>query len=232
MIEAAGYRVVRTGDGTPVSSRHRVAWLRARLWGVTATDARRLVTATGRVSKQRRRLLEAKLTGWEGPRLPQFEHGIEREPVIAAWVQQRFGIAPSGWLCAGTNPRHLATPDGLGEHSIAEIKTSVDDLDGAARTYRDQLQWQLHVTERERVLFVVENRHSYRRDFRWVERDDERIAMLSEHADSFLHELDELRALHVAAGDELLDHRSGRLVQDLSPGPQPVRARTMDSRAG
>ncbi|UFU04794.1 hypothetical protein LQF10_09860 [Ruania halotolerans] len=200
---------------------------------MTATDARRLVTADGRVSKQRRRLLEAKLTGWEGPRLPQFEHGIVREPVIAAWVQQRFGIAPSGLLCAGQNPRHLATPDGLGEHSIAEIKTSVDDLDGAARIYRDQLQWQLHVTGRSRVLFVVENRHTYRRDFRWVERDEDRIGTLTDHADAFLSELDELRALHIAAGDELLDpRRPGALTRDLRPGPRPAQARSMDPRAG
>ncbi|UFU01602.1 YqaJ viral recombinase family protein [Ruania suaedae] len=205
-----GYRYVRTPAGEVVSSRNRVAWLRARLWGVTATDARRLVTSTGRTSKQRRGLLEAKLTGWAGPRLPQFEHGIVREPIIAAWVHQRFGIAPSAVLCAGSNPRHLATPDGIGTHSIAEIKTSVEDLDAAARTYADQLQWQLHVTGCERVLFVVEHRHTLRRDFRWVGRDEQRIEMLRTHADEFLVELDQARALLLEAGDQPVERHQLR----------------------
>ncbi|QOR69106.1 YqaJ viral recombinase family protein [Ruania alkalisoli] len=229
MIE--GYRYVRTPAGDVVSSRNRVAWLRARLWGVTATDARRLVTTSGRVSKQRRRLLEAKLTGWEGPRLPQFEHGIRREAVIAAWVHQRFGIAPSSLLCAGRDPRHLATPDGIGEHSIAEIKTSVEDLDGAARTYADQLQWQLHVTGCDRVLFVVEHRDTLRRDFRWVERDEERIELLRTHANAFLNELDRARALLVAAGDRPVDRRELRDL-DLSGPPENAQARSMGAAAG
>ncbi|WP_163543450.1 YqaJ viral recombinase family protein [Occultella kanbiaonis] len=221
-MEQNRYRYVQGPGGEPVTSRQRVAWLRARLWGVTATDARRLVTSRGQVSKQRKRLLAAKLSGWEGPRLPQFEHGIVREPVIAAWVQQRFGIDPNSHLCAGENPRHLATPDGVGEHSICEIKTAVADLDEAAGVYRDQLQWQLHVTGCERVLFVVENRHSYRRDFRWVGRDEARIAMLAEHADAFLIELDEHRALAIEAerrGEEYL-------LAGVTPSGHQARYRT------
>src|SRR5699024_1835995 len=57
------YRFVRSRAGQIISSADRAAWLRARLWGVTATDARRLVTSTGRVSKQRRRLLLEKVSG-------------------------------------------------------------------------------------------------------------------------------------------------------------------------
>lgn len=196
------YRFARNPGGGVVSSADRVDWLRARLWGVTATDARRLVTSRGKVSKQRTRLLAEKLSGRTLPRLPQFAHGIEREPVIAQWVQQRFGIAPSGALCHGTNHRHLATPDGIGEHSIAEIKTSVADLDSTARTYADQLQWQLHVTGCERVLFVVEHRHTMRRDFRWVGRNEARIALLAEHADAFLAELDAARAAWVERAEQ------------------------------
>lgn len=196
------YRFARTPSGSVISSADRVAWLRARLWGVTATDARRLLTSRGKVSKQRERLLAEKMSGRSLPRLPQFAHGIEREPVIAAWVHQRFGIAPSGALCMGADDRHLATPDGIGEHSIAEIKTSVADLDSAARTYADQLQWQLHVTGCERVLFVVEHRHTMRRDFRWVGRDETRIALLVEHANAFLAELDARRAAWVARAEQ------------------------------
>ena len=214
------YRFARNPGGGVVSSADRVAWLRARLWGVTATDARRLVTSRGRVSKQRARLLAEKLSGRTTPRLPQFAHGIEREPVIAAWVHQRFGIAPSGALCHGVNHRHLATPDGIGEHSIAEIKTSVEDLDRAARIYTDQLQWQLHVTGCEQVLFVVEHRHTMRRDFRWVGRDEARIAVLAEHADTFLAELDAARAAWVARAEQ--EEQVAHWWDDRAPETAPT----------
>ncbi|WP_022916182.1 YqaJ viral recombinase family protein [Ruania albidiflava] len=216
------YRFARDPGGGVISSANRVAWLRARLWGVTATDARRLVTSRGKVSKQRQRLLAEKLSGRTLPRLPQFAHGIEREPVIAAWVHQRFGIAPSGALCIGRNERHLATPDGIGEHSIAEIKTSVADLDSAARTYADQLQWQLHVTGCERVLFVVEHRHTLRRDFRWIVRDEARIALLAEHADAFLAELDAARAAWVARAEqeEVVAHGWDERAPETAPTPE------------
>lgn len=197
----AGIRFVRGDDGTPITSRHRRSWLAARRNGVTATDARRLVRRDGTLSRQRPAVLAAKLTGYEGPRLRAFEHGIAREPVIAAWVAQRFGIAHNHHLCAGANPRHLATPDGVGERSIAEIKTSVESLDRAVVTYRDQLQWQLHVTGCEQVLLVVENTHTLRRDFRWIGRDERRIGVLVEHANAFLADLDMHRALAEPSND-------------------------------
>lgn len=223
------YRFARTPSGSVISSADRVAWLRARLWGVTATDARRLLTSRGKVSKQRERLLAEKMSGRSLPRLPQFAHGIEREPVIAAWVHQRFGIAPSGALCMGADDRHLATPDGIGEHSIAEIKTSVADLDSAARRYADQLQWQLHVTGCERVLFVVEHRHTMRRDFRWVGRDETRIALLVEHANAFLAELDARRAAWVARAEQ--EQTVAHWADDRGPQSAPdPRGWTVGSR--
>lgn len=223
------YRFARTPSGSVISSADRVAWLRARLWGVTATDARRLLTSRGKVSKQRERLLAEKMSGRSLPRLPQFAHGIEREPVIAAWVHQRFGIAPSGALCMGADDRHLATPDGIGEHSIAEIKTSVEDLDSAARRYADQLQWQLHVTGCERVLFVVEHRHTMRRDFRWVGRDETRIALLVEHANAFLAELDARRAAWVARAEQ--EQAVAHWADDRGPQSAPdPRGWTVGSR--
>jgi len=89
----------------------------------------------------------------------------------------------------------------------------VEDLDGAARTYADQLQWQLHVTGCERVLFVVEHRHTMRRDFRWVGRDEARIALLAEHADAFLAELDARRAAWMARAEQ------EEMVAQWSAGP-------------
>ncbi|WP_229992837.1 YqaJ viral recombinase family protein [Arthrobacter sp. Bi26] len=181
------------GAGRPVGSEDRDAWLRARRHGVTATDLKKIVKLNGDPSKQRPALLQQKLTGEEGPRFASFQHGIEREPVIAAWVAEEFGIFPNSFICVGSNARHLATPDGIGSDVVAEIKTSVKPLVATLSMYRDQLQWQLHVTRSERALFVVENRHSFEREHRWVYRDEARIGVLRDHADRFIEELDRVR---------------------------------------
>lgn len=139
--------------------------------------------------------MEAKLSGQEQPFLQVMQHGIDREPVIAAWVAEKFGIQPNSLLCRGENSRHLATPDGIGAGVVAEIKTSTKPLDQALGTYRDQLQWQLHVTGSERLLFVVENRHTLRKETRWIDRDEYRIFILAQHADAFILEMDERRTI-------------------------------------
>lgn len=180
--------------GAPIGSHNRAAWLQARRNGVTATDVGKIVKLNGHFSEQRAGLLDAKLRGQEAPFLPVFQHGIDREPIIAAWVAETYAIQPNSLLCRGENPRHLATPDGIGAGVIAEIKTSSRPLDQTLGTYRDQLQWQLHVTRSERLLFVVENRFTFRRETCWVERDDYRILILAAHADAFILDLDNGRA--------------------------------------
>lgn len=181
------------GAGRPVGSENRDAWLHARRHGVTATDLRKIVKLNGDPSKQRPALMQQKLTGEEGPRFAAFQHGIEREPVIAAWVAEEFGVLPNSFICVGSNARHLATPDGIGTDVVAEIKTSVKPLGATLSLYRDQLQWQLHVTRSERALFVVENRYSFEREHRWIYRDEARIGVLRKHADRFIEELDRVR---------------------------------------
>ncbi|MET3176004.1 UNVERIFIED_ORG: hypothetical protein ABIB52_003877 [Arthrobacter sp. UYCu721] len=180
--------------GYPVSSDDRDEWLRARRTGVSATDVRKIVLKNGRPSSQRPKLLLEKVAGDEGPRFAQFEHGIEREPIIAAWVEEKFGIRPNRFLRSGVNPRHLATPDGIGDDAICEIKTSTKPLASTVNTYRDQIQWQLHVTGLGKTLFVVENRYSLEREHAWIERNETRIAVLAAHADHFIEELDAANA--------------------------------------
>lgn len=187
-------QLLTDSSGAPISSENRPAWLQARRNGVTATDVGKIVKLNGTFSSQRSPLMEAKLTGQEGPFLQVFQHGIDREPAIAAWVAEKFGILPNSLLCRGDNPRHLATPDGIGAGVVAEIKTSTRPLDQTIGTYRDQLQWQLHVTKSERLLFVVENRNTLWKETRWVERDEYRIFILAQHADAFILEMDERRA--------------------------------------
>lgn len=208
-------RVLTDASGAPISSENRAAWLDARRRGVTATDVGRIVKLNGTFSEQRAGLLDAKLSGREGPFLRAFQHGIDREPVIATWVAENFGIQPNSLLCRGDKPRHLATPDGIGAGIVAEIKTSTRPLDQTLGSYRDQLQWQLHVTKSERLLFVVENRDSFQRETRWIERDEYRIFILAQHADAFILEMDERQA----AATTTPESSSRRLPTNLALSP-------------
>ncbi|HCF99433.1 MAG TPA: hypothetical protein DEV93_02705 [Chloroflexi bacterium] len=177
-------------DGEPIDSLNRAQWLLRRRSGVTATEINRLVLANGNRSAQWHKVLREKQTGDDGYKAPSFQHGIDREPLIAAWVQENFAITPNTRLFQGENARHLATPDGIGKREVSEIKTSSHPLSANLGKYRDQMQWQMHVTGAERCLFVVEDRDSTTIEHRWVDRDTTRIGMLVTRADEFLHELD------------------------------------------
>jgi len=149
----------------PVTSEDAEIWLMARRRGVTATDCAKIVRKNGTPSSQRQTLLAQKLYGLRGPDYTVYAHGREREPHIAAWVEAEFGIAHNTSLCVGEDNRHMATPDAVGEGGIAEFKTATQPLAKAIRTYSDQLQWQMHVLHTERVLFVVEDRHTLAREW-------------------------------------------------------------------
>lgn len=214
-------RLLTDTAGAPISSSNRSAWLEARRLGVTATDAGKIVKLDGTFSSQRAGLLEAKLCGREPAFQQVMQHGIDREPVIAAWVAEQFGIQPNNFICRGDNHRHLATPDGIGPGVVAEIKTSTKPLAQTLGIYRDQLQWQLHVTGSERLLFVVENRHTLRRETTWVERDDYRIFMLTQHAEAFLQEMDARRvALRAPVAEPRQELHT--VMDKMSPETHPV----------
>src|SRR5512138_921935 len=74
-------------------SRDRVAWVRARSRGITATDVATLTSARA-IS----RAADAKLhgSGFSGNAFT--DHGRRREPEIAAWVAATHGIQPSSAL--------------------------------------------------------------------------------------------------------------------------------------
>lgn len=117
----------------------RQPWLDQRRGGVTATEIR----DAGQPAK-RREIIQFKVTG-EMEDLSHnvyVNHGNLREPMIAAWIESRFGITPCDAVYShGENPRHLASPDGItldpftGELMygvkgavVSEIKTSKHDL--------------------------------------------------------------------------------------------------------
>ena len=199
------------------SSEDRGAWLLARARGVTATDVAKLAKGNGPAITHE--LAAHKLAGGvqDLSHVPYVRHGQQREPVIAAWILERFGIEPSQTLFhAVENSRHLATPDGVGwdfdENVItSEIKTSKYDLDPAASKsdghfwkvgYYDQIQWQHYVTGASRSLFAWEQHDDdwwgwpersprvKEIRFAWIPRDDARIDRLVTIADKFLVYLD------------------------------------------
>lgn len=168
----------------------RVAWLRARAAGVTATDVARL-------SSQRAVLVVAneKRHGRSFTGNAFTEHGREREPELARWAQGVYGIEPSADLYhAEGNPLHLATPDGLrlreGRLELAELKTTSKPWRSIPRNYLRQVWWQQYVLGAERTLVVWEQHDNFvpvdEPQCRWVDRDDNEIHLLVGLADRLL----------------------------------------------
>jgi hypothetical protein len=169
----------------------RVAWIRARSRGVTATDVARLSSERALTA-----VLQDKMLGSGFGGNAYTDHGRAREPEIARWVRARHRIEPSSTLYhAHGEPLHLATPDGVGVTDgtlvLCEIKTTGHSWRSIPRSYLRQVWWQQYVLGAERTLVVWEQH----RDFipiggepqsRWVERDDNQIHILVGLADRLL----------------------------------------------
>lgn len=179
-------------DRLVARSSDRVAWLRARSRGITATDAARLA---GVRSVQSVALDKLHGSGFAGNAYT--DHGRVREPEIARWVHGQFGIAPSDALFhAAAQKQHLATPDGLsvstsGAIVLAEIKTTKSVWQSIPRSYLRQIWWQQYVLGAERTLVVWERHDNFvpvdaEPQCRWVDRDENEIHVLVGLADRVL----------------------------------------------
>lgn len=197
-------------------SSDRVAWLRARSRGITATDVAALTS-----EKVIPRAADAKLMGSGFSGNAYTNHGRIREPEIARWVAATHGIFPSSALFhAEVEKRHLATPDGIavdanGRVTLAEIKTTNKAWRSIPRTYLRQVWWQQHVLGAERTLVAWEQHDGFvpiddEPRCAWVERDDGEIAQLVRLATSLI---DELHRRHLA----------GRPAEPRMPQPQSPR---------
>lgn len=169
----------------------RVAWIRARSRGVTATDAARLTSDVAVRAVARDKLLGTGFTG-----NAYTEHGRAREPEIARWVRGAHGIPPSTALFhAEWQPLHLATPDGVavqdGAVVLAEIKTTRREWRSIPRAYLRQVWWQQYVLGAQRTLVVWEQHDQFvpvadEPRWQWVDRDDNEIHVLVGLADRLL----------------------------------------------
>ncbi len=176
-------------------SRDRVAWVRARSRGITATDVATLTSANAIP-----RAADAKLQGSGFSGNAYTAHGRRREPEIAAWVAATHGISPSSALFhAVVEKRHLATPDGVtvdgaGRVVLAEIKTTNKSWRSIPRTYLRQVWWQQHVLGAERTLVAWEQHDDFvpvddEPRCQWVDRDEREIAKLVSLATALIDEL-------------------------------------------
>ena len=170
-------------DRVVANSQDRIAWLRARSRGVTATDVARLSSAR---ALQAVALEKLGGTGFGGNAFT--DHGRAREPEIARWVRNVYGIVPSSDLYhAHGQPLHLATPDGIAMRGsnvvLCEIKTTSHSWRSIPRSYLRQVWWQQYVLGAERTLVVWEEHEDFvpvaaEPQVRWVDRDDNEIHVL------------------------------------------------------
>ncbi|WP_167139867.1 YqaJ viral recombinase family protein [Diaminobutyricimonas sp. TR449] len=172
-------------------SSDRIAWLRARSQGVTATDVARL---SGPKALQAVALDKRYGSGFGGNAYT--DHGRAREPEIAKWVRAEHGIHPSDALFHARGERaHLATPDGVATLGstlvLAEIKTTSSPWKSIPRSYLRQVWWQQYVLGAERTLVVWEQHLDFvpvhaEPQCRWVDRDENEIHRLVGLADQLL----------------------------------------------
>jgi len=178
-------------DRVVAHAEDRVAWLRARSRGVTATDAARLAT-----EQSLRGVVESKLLGSGFTGNAFTDHGRLREPEIARWVLAQHGIQSSSALYhAHDQPLHLATPDGVtvidGAVVLSEIKTTHKAWRSIPRSYLRQVWWQQYVLGADRTLVVWEQHDDFvpvhdEPKCLWVERDEDQIHALVGLADRLL----------------------------------------------
>lgn len=172
--------------------RDRIAWLKARSQGVTASDAAKLATDRSIES-----VVRSKIHGVSLADNAYLRHGREREPVLAAWGEKHYGFKPSAALfCAEDDVRHLATPDGItfdesGEILLAEIKTTNKPWTRVPKHYLRQIWWQQYVLGAERSLIIWEEHENFvpvRQEPQalWIERNDHEIAQLVRRANTLL----------------------------------------------
>jgi len=188
-------RVPQLAERVVADSRDRVAWVRARSRGITATDVATL-TSPNAIA----RAADAKLMGSGFSGNAYTAHGRQREPEIARWVAATHGIQPSTALFhAVVEKRHLATPDGIavdeaGRVILCEIKTTNKPWRSVPRSYLRQVWWQQHVLGAERTLVAWEEHDDFvpvddEPRCVWVDRDEAEIAKLVGLATDLIDEL-------------------------------------------
>ena len=181
-------------------------WLEQRRKYVTATELSKLIRSPGFADD-----LRAFKLGIANPpdlrHVPAVQHGVDREPDIAAWVQEQFPtLIPNRSLCIAEGEQIAATPDAISteDSMVGEFKTVRADVltehmlhdSWPTPTYFDQVQVQLAVTGYDKCVFawepysVAESGQLValedHRDYKIIEADPERQRELIRCARVFL----------------------------------------------
>ena len=184
---------IRKSDGTLLGAdEDHDAWIQIRFGSIGASDARKLIKKNGERRTSFDQMVYSKTNQIEDDYFSSYSHGITRERHIARFIQQahpKQAFLYNRFIYAGQDFRHVATPDMVGREHLCEIKTSTKPLKQALSIYYDQLQWQMHVTGYDSVLFVVEGTYDAKIYSELVSRDQLRIAALVESANELLEQL-------------------------------------------
>lgn len=135
------------------------AWLRARLTGITATEAKVLHTGS---TRDKADVVRKKIEGDDFTGNKFTDWGSYRE----AFLLERAAAREYGWLVhAPGNERHLATPDGLrltwDGFAVVECKTSKYPISLGSPKFNDygylwQILWQMYCAGTDEAYYVWE----------------------------------------------------------------------------
>ena len=171
----------------------REEWMDARSEGVTASEVHEIATGS---RKTWAAVLDRKLNGstFKGNR--HTRRGHEREALLLDYAKTLCGsVEPNGALwAAAEDPRHRATPDGIGAGFVIEVKShdAGHERGPIPAAHRSQMQWQMYVMGVEEALYIREVMDEDGQgaledpEAITVERDDDYIAWLVSRADAFL----------------------------------------------
>ena len=184
-------------------------WLAQRRDYITATDVAYLYTSPASWAKIR---AEKDGTAPERGTSLEMQWGTAREAALVAYAQTiEPSIQPNDQVCVHPDGPWAATPDGIGDDVVCEVKTgSVSGLASARRRHQAQMQWQMWVTGTAGCLYVTEVRDwddmgfaPGGRSHEWIDRDEDHIAELLDVADRFLSgdDVTELDVLIAAVDD-------------------------------
>ena len=180
---------------TIIPWRSHAQWLAERIDRLTATEVARLWRSAAEWAKVR-----AEKAGAERPAANAvMQWGIDREPALVRYAQTIDPlIVPNSDLWVSDDGPWAATPDGVAEvpggRLVCEVKTGSErGLTDKWEQYMRQVQWQLFVCEADSCLFVWEIRDeddmgftAGRRDYMWVDRNEDQILELLDIAERFL----------------------------------------------
>jgi hypothetical protein len=196
-VLAEGIVFVRDSEDQPISA-GTWQWNIVRDRCITATDAMKILTGTGKDSIQAQGLVRQKVGLEEtwGGMTQAMQQGLDMEPSVLSWVQQvlpNLGLLHNNYLLAkADNPRFVATPDIIAREMVGDVKVSSREFSTLVGHYWNQLQWQMLVGDVDHSILIAVHPDTNQARLGIVMRDSDRHGLLVSAANNVLNELDAL----------------------------------------